>query len=356
MRPFLINRTTYKVSDIVGWLKAGSLNLSPSFQRRSVWRKGAKSYLVDTVVRGFPMPIIFLREKGVNIHTLESNREVVDGQQRIRTLVSFIQPKLLKDFDPDRDEFTVSDAHNDELADMKFTELEDELQQRILNYEFSVHVLPASTDDRQVLQIFARMNSTGVKLSPQELRNAKFYGQFKTFAYDLAFANLFRWRSWGVFSEDGISRMEEVELTSELMMFVIDGLKGKSQASIDAAYKKYDLKLPEKVKLRKRIEHALEQIDAAIGSSLVDTPFAKKALFYPLFVAVYHQAVGKASLTDKASLKSLRPRDVAGLKKVAKQIADLNAPRAVLEAIERRTTHASSRKTISDYITTALNG
>ena len=96
--------------------------------------------------------------------------EVVDGQQRLRTVISYIVPDLLDDYDPARDFFTVQKAHNSELANKKFTELAPEIKQRILDYQFSVHVLPSHVDDREVLQIFARMNATGVKLNDQELR------------------------------------------------------------------------------------------------------------------------------------------------------------------------------------------
>lgn len=92
-----IAKTVYKVSDFLSWQRTNALALSPSFQRRSVWPRAAKSFLIDTVVRGLPMPIIILREQ-TNLETLEPLREVVDGQQRLRTMISFIEPELLKDF------------------------------------------------------------------------------------------------------------------------------------------------------------------------------------------------------------------------------------------------------------------
>ena len=68
-----ITKTVYKVSDFLSWQRADSLSLSPSFQRRSVWPIAAKSFLIDTVVRGLPMPIIILREQ-TNLDTLELGR------------------------------------------------------------------------------------------------------------------------------------------------------------------------------------------------------------------------------------------------------------------------------------------
>ena len=228
----IIDKTTYKVSDFLSWQRAGNLRLSPSFQRRPVWKPAAKSFLMDTVVRGLPVPIIYLRER-VDMHSLEPIREVVDGQQRLRTILSFIEPTCLKDYDEERDYFLVKDSHNKDLGGKHFTELPVVLRHQILNYGFSVHVLPPETDDRDVLRIFARLNSTGVKLNSQELRNAEWFGLFKSFAYDIAYEQLPRWREWQVFSEDEIARMNEVELVSELILLMYSGVTGKSQTALN---------------------------------------------------------------------------------------------------------------------------
>ena len=207
-----IQKTFYKVVDFVNWLKNGQLKLSPEFQRRSVWKVGAKSYLIDTIVRGMPIPIIFLRDKRTNIDQFEPIREVVDGQQRLRTVLSFVCPQYLEDFNPSRDAFTVSKAHNQAIAGLLFTQLDEETRRSILDYEFDTHILPSKIDDREIIQIFRRMNSTSYTVNKQELRNSGFFGQFKTSLYNLAAEQLQRWRKWGMFSEDDISRMEEVAL------------------------------------------------------------------------------------------------------------------------------------------------
>src|SRR4051812_21042272 len=62
MKVWQTTRTLYTVSDFVTWYKEGSLILNPDFQRRSVWKPGAKSFLIDTIMRGLPIPIILIRE------------------------------------------------------------------------------------------------------------------------------------------------------------------------------------------------------------------------------------------------------------------------------------------------------
>lgn len=349
MKTLDIAKTVYKVSDFLSWQKAGSLVLSPSFQRRPVWESGAKSFLIDTVVRGLPMPIIFLREQKSDLTSFEPKREVVDGQQRIRTLISYIAPSLLKDFN-DRDIFIVKKSHNKELYDKKFVELPTEIQQQILDYEFSVHILPSSTDDREVLEIFARMNATGVKLNEQELRNATYYGEFKTSIYKIASEQLNRWRSWKIFTENNIARMGEVELASEFAMFMLKGLTGKTQSSINKLYKDKDASYLECAEVERRFRAVMDTVDNALGNELKYIPFSKKTLFYTLFAFIYDCQFGVKSRLEKAAPKPISPDVIAKVKLVAKRIEDKTAPEAVLEAATRRTTNIDSRRKLFDYL------
>jgi hypothetical protein len=95
---------TNSIQDFVEYDKQKALVLNPAFQRRAVWNEKAKSYLIDTILRGKPIPKIFMRQQ-INASTRTSIREVVDGQQRLRTILSFIN-----------DGFKVSILHNQEYG------------------------------------------------------------------------------------------------------------------------------------------------------------------------------------------------------------------------------------------------
>ena len=268
IKPYRVTKTVYKVSDFITFMKSNNLILSPYFQRRSVWSKGAKSYLIDTIIRGLPIPIIFLRERKADLRSLELKREVVDGQQRIRTVISYVIPNLLEDFNAGRDEFVISKSHNKELANKKFSELDDDIKQRIVDYEFSVHVFPSGTDDREILEMFTRMNSTSYALNPQELRNAKYFGEFKSSTYALAAGQLFRWRSWKVFSEDSIARMNEVEFTSELVYFMFNGISTKRKKGLDNIYEEKDQQYKERTEVERRFQRVMDSIDDITGNNM----------------------------------------------------------------------------------------
>lgn len=103
----------------------------------------------------------------------------------------------------------------------RFSELQD-IQRKILEYEFSVHVLSSDVDDREVLQIFRRMNSSNYVLNAEELEIHNGWGISKSSMYSLAEEQLGRWREWKTFSIDDIARMQEVELTTEFCLMMID--------------------------------------------------------------------------------------------------------------------------------------
>lgn len=344
------NKTTYKVTDFISWAKNGELSLSPSFQRRPVWRAPAKSYFIDTVVRGLPIPIVFLREI-TDIKTLKTVREVVDGQQRLRTLLSFIDPSAVKDFNPDQDSFVVKKVHNGEIAGKRFQDLPERVQALILGYEISSHVLPPDTSDRQVLDMFRRMNATGTKLNEQELRNAEFFGEFIQSVYETSLQYLDTWRAWRIFSEYEIARMIEAEFLSELYMFVLSGVLEKTQKSIDDAYDRYDIHFAERSAVEKRVSVVLDAIDRAFEGELAATNYKNRILFYALFAAVYGAIYGIGSALAESAKGSLSADAIRGLKAASAALGQRDAlPKEVSDALLSRSNRKSNREHLVRFI------
>lgn len=349
-----ISKTQYKVSDFISWQKSKTLLLSPKYQRRSVWDSSKKSFFVDTIIRGLPVPIIFLRERPTELSTYESVREVVDGQQRIRTLISFANPDILKDYRKERDYFTISKAHSKELAGLDFQSLPDEYKRKILDYQFSVHVLPSDVEDRELLAIFSRLNSTGVKLNYQELRNAQFFGELKTSVYQEAYTQLNRWLDWKIFNDTAISRMDEVELSSELYIYMLKGIRAKTARLIDSAYQEYNENFSDRDIIENQFRVTMDTIDEYFRKDIPVTAFRKKTLFYVLFCVIHTLLFcNKHDIKTRGTVKfNITAAKV--ILQLAESISDEKAARDVLEAAERRTTHLSSRNTIYHYFISAL--
>ena len=278
-----LTRTTYRVADFLSWQRSGNLELRPPFQRGSVWSQKAKSFFIDTLVRGYPVPLIFIQDR-TDQKTYEPKRLVVDGQQRLRTVLAFVEPKCLSDRQ-EGDKFTVLAMHNPDIAGLSFQDLAQDVRERILNFQFSVNVLPSTTPGAALLEIFARMNATGTRLNDQELRNAGYAGAFKQTAYALAYAELDNWMAWGIFTNMQLARMAEVELTSEILMLLINGPRGKSQPAITKVYTEYDDDFPFAKAARRRFLHIFEGLASIYARSSDDAirPFRSQSWFYTLF-------------------------------------------------------------------------
>lgn len=164
-------KTVYPISQFLDWQRQGTLDLNPIFQRRPVWKGPAKSQLIDSIVRGYPVPIILLRQIQ-DFESLSMKMEVVDGQQRLRTLLAYIDSSCLPNFNKETDTFTVRAMHNREIAGKPFSRLPKETKQSILAYELSTHIFPATTGDELVFRIF--FCATQLNRSfPEQARNSQ---------------------------------------------------------------------------------------------------------------------------------------------------------------------------------------
>lgn len=353
METLNINYAVYRVSDFLDWQRNHTLQLSPSFQRRPVWRPAAKSYLIDTIVRGLPIPVIFIRET-TDLDTLKPIRQVVDGQQRIRTLLTYIAPKLIEDYLESRDNFEIKAIHNKAIAGKRFMDLSSEYKEQILNYKFGVHILPPNVDDKQVLQIFARMNATGVRLNYQELRNATFTGELKQTMYDLAYEQLSRWRDWQVFNENNIARMEEVEFVSDLALLMFKGITSKSKKPLDKMYEDNEDVFVGKLIIETRFRNVMDAIDTSLGRHISSTIFKKKTLFYCLFALVYDYLYSLNSTLVRKSKKQLPRKFTDFALKMDKRFKEEKVPEKVLSSTSTRVSTVTSRKMVFNYLKRSL--
>ena len=250
------------------------------------------------------------------------------------------------------------------LGGRSFSELPEANRRAILDYQFSVHIFPVDTDDREILQIFARMNSTGYKLNQQELRNAEWYGEFKTLAYELATEQLNRWRDWRIFNPDQISRMREVELTSEFMLLILHGIMEKNNKDITYFYEKYDAAFPDGPEVARRLRMTFDTLEPLLTKDVIATLFKTKTLFYALFGTIYGLQFGlqepPARPYDKhpldgAPLRRLRATSMrAGiadqLKRAATDLKSGNAPPEVVREGRGASSDASQRKLIIGHL------
>ncbi len=288
--------TVYVALDLLTWQQQGSLILSPKFQRRGVWSPGARSYFIDTMLRGFPVPPIHLRAKVEPTRGVV--REVIDGQQRLRALFDFIAGKfrLPKQLDAPWAGKGYDDLGADEVSSL--------MEFRFQTYQYQ------NIGDEIVMEIFQRINTYSVPLNAQELRHGKFFGEFRQSVYDLSFEHLAFWRQSRIFTESSIARMNEAELVSELLVLQLDGLQDKKK-SLNEFYGNLDeywgdveeawttrtrptvpLRWQSRATAEGRFRRTMDEISDAIGAAIAQSEFRRVPLFYSLYGAVHHRLYG----------------------------------------------------------------
>ncbi len=273
----------YSVNDFLSWHQRLELVLQPKFQRRDVWSHKAKSHLLDTILEGLPVPLIFIRQQ-IDPLKRKTVREVVDGQQRLNAVLEFIDPK-----DPEKP-FRIDKPIHPKYGGKTFADLPKDVQNDFLSYEFSVVLLEGATD-ADVLDIFARLNTYSQKLTDQELLNAAFYGQFKRTVYKLGFEHLNFWRENGILTDRQIIRMAEAELVSELVVAMLDGLQAKKE-KLRKFYEKYDEEFPAKAIVRKQFRATIDLVSQILGEQLATSIYSGRVLFYSLFLAFFDLVYG----------------------------------------------------------------
>ena len=333
---------TYSINDFLEWERNKQLELNPAFQRRNVWSDRAKSFLMDTIVRGKPIPKIFIRQK-LDAVTKISVREVVDGQQRLRTILSYL-----------KDGFAISKRHHEKLGGYYFSQLgdvDDQVQANILNYELSVDLL-VNMPDSEVLDVFSRLNSYAVVLNEQEKINATRFGPFKLLADALGHEYYEFWLRSRVLSAQQILRMSEVTLVADLLIAMLEGIKSKKQ--IKNYYTSYEKSFDhDPVELAFRFRATVGAIDAVFKGTLATSEFRRIHLFYTLFTAVYHGYFGLPGLgAPRPGLDSAQPERVRNALGHVDQIYAIKEEGGKLEVAEERFLEDARRATTDGPVRT----
>jgi hypothetical protein len=138
-----------EIVDLVTAMRTSRLTLSPYFQRNLVWREAHKRDFIDTIIKGYPFPQIFLARGPINLETMEANQAVVDGQQRLNTIREFTEGKL--DYDG-----------------KFFRELPPKQREDFLKYEVAVIDFDLEAGDPRLKDVFHRLNRTYYSLSAIE--------------------------------------------------------------------------------------------------------------------------------------------------------------------------------------------
>ena len=303
----------YPISDLYGWIKSKELTLAPEFQRGDIWTSSAQSYFIDTLLRGLPVPAIYIRLV-TDPETKTSYREVVDGQQRLTAIVKFIGGRL------------TLDKRSKEFAGKTYDTLDDDDPERFLAYQISVEQLFGADDDT-VLDIFHRINAYGISLNKQELRHGKFQGgrykgEFRLAVIKAAERWEILWSKYHVVSVRNRVRLLHHELVAQLLGVILDGVIDGGQPKINKLYVCYDSGIPDDAE--ERFDQVCDYIVTNF-SDILKTKLGGGPHFMMLFAAVAHAMFGIPVGDMGRPNPGLPTRDTSALSDTSAAIANLLA-------------------------------
>lgn len=144
----------FTVDTVVERLEEGGIFV-PDFQRRYVWSDAQASRLIESLIIQCPVPVIYLNQE------IDETLSVIDGNQRLTSIRRFI-----------RNEFSLKGlTAYPELEGSRFHQLDPRFQRHILNRTLRCIVILKDTHPQVKFDVFERLNTGAVKLTPQELRH-----------------------------------------------------------------------------------------------------------------------------------------------------------------------------------------
>ena len=341
---------TVSVKEIARWQKDGTLSLSPKFQRRKVWKPKARAYLIDTITNRLPIPKIFLRQSrdpktGKTIH------EMVDGQQRLRTVLEFLDGQV-----------RIPKGNEQGLSGCTFDGMPQKHRRAFLRYKFSVDLLKGARD-KDVHDLFRRLNTYTYSLSRQERRNGRYFGPFKRTVYALSTETYDFWINNNIFTPGTISRMAEAELISELLVVMLSGLQDKKETPLRIHYEKYEAEgsFKEKNECVKRFRHCLRVVKGIFGDELKSSEFKRRPLFYSMFCVIFDAlyvmpgSPNASSHTIPRTNHRIIKRELMSLSDEVKKTTPKLELLPFVEALARQTDNVAPRKVRHQFIWDAIS-
>ncbi|KAA6337396.1 hypothetical protein EZS27_014514 [termite gut metagenome] len=257
-----------KISELYSRIKNNTLSLQPEFQRKLVWTNRHKEAFIDTILRGLPFPEIYTAQSNVNIEKIETQEFVVDGQQRLSTIVQYI------------DEPEDSIIFGKEVK--KYKNLEADAQKDFLNYNVVIRDLQDIPIDL-IKEIFSRINQTQFSLQPVEIQNAFYDGEFITTAKEIL--QSIEQEHIPIFSDSEMSRMSDLHFILLVMSTLENGGYFNRDTEIEKMIQTYDNSYPNKESIKNKIISILCGIKSM--ELEMDSIWYRKSNFFTLVIELY---------------------------------------------------------------------
>ncbi len=258
---------TLTIKELLVLFNADKLDLKPYYQRNDIWSKNDQDQLIESIRKGYPLPNFFIYERRVGFY------ELVDGQQRTRTIIRYIQNSL----DPD-------------------------IKETFLSYKLSITEIYNIQDDRELEEFYVLVNKKGKHLTTPELHKAE-YSQTNFLRCVEELLDYQNFVNLNLFSEAASKRMNDRNFIEELVAYLIYGVQDKKKI-IEKIYEK-DISEEQKEEIERRFKRTSDRINFLNEiHALSKTRYKQRNDFYTLFNFV-HQNIEESDDLLKAQYKVL---------------------------------------------------
>ena len=235
----------------------------PEFQRRIVWTTEDKVKFIDTLLKGYPFPEIYLANGVVNVETGDGTQLIVDGQQRATTIAQYFDGSLLLP-----------------TSMRPYSALETNEKDEFLNYDVAVRDL-GTVSPEEIIEVFRRINATKYSLNDIEINNAIYTGELMRLAEGLTSHQFFE--DHRIFTPTDLKRMGDTKFVLQIIITLLSGYFNRDD-SFDEFLSAYNDYFERRDEIVKRITKTFAFIDEC--GFPAKGRFWKKSDFFTAFVEI----------------------------------------------------------------------
>lgn len=233
--------TNKKIRELISMVKEDKIIPRPEFQRRLVWTRNDKDHFLDSILRGYPFPEIYLADGSVDLETGQGTQLLVDGLQRVSTMIQYFSG------DPELKLLTVPN----------YKDLTKEEKESFLLYDVAVRDLGSISKD-EIVEVFKRINATKYSLRDIEVNNARYSGRLKQFAENLSSDQFFL--SHDTFTSVDYKRMGDLRYALGLVTTFIGGYSNRDDV-FESYLDRFNDDLPDSEWLKIRFQKVFDFLE-----------------------------------------------------------------------------------------------
>ena len=246
------------ILQLIEWIKKSIINLHPPYQRNFIWSSKDQKLLIDSILKGYPLPNFFIYKKN------DGTYEMVDGQQRATTISKYVRG---------------------DFADSRKLFYQDIDKDGFLSYILNVtEIYDIDVSNNESLEDFySLVNKRGVHLNPAEVNKAQYHdAPFMILVNELM--DLQELSDLDIFSTKTIQRMNDRSLIEELVAYLFKGCITDKRKAVDELLEESALDGNQVEEVRDKFKSVMDsfcQLNEI--KPIKETRFKQRNDFYTLF-------------------------------------------------------------------------